>query len=245
MNARDRTGPRLSRLAAGSALVLAASVAACASPATIPASVVPSVAPTDATPSVAPTDATPSELATAPPASQEWVAVAPLRTDRTGFDAAVLGDGSVLVVGDDRDCEPGGAIAGSERAERYDGSADAWSDVDSLNKPRKSFATVTLADGSAMVLGGVNSDDVPFSSTKVFSAATGTWDSGPLMTVARAAPFAVTLRNGRVLVVSVLDPVRSIATSEVYDPSTGSWGQEAALPKRVLWLHALVALGDG
>ena len=82
------------------------------------------------------------------------------------------GDGTVLAVGDDFACHPGGAVPGSERAELLDPAEDAWAKVDSLNKPRKSPATVVLPDGSAMVIGGINSDDVPFSSTKLFSPET-------------------------------------------------------------------------
>ena len=100
---------------------------------------------------------------------------------RTGFDAVVLKDGTVLAVGDDFACYPGGAVPGSERAELYDPIADSWVEVASLNKPRKSPATVALADGSAMVMGGINSDDVPFSSTKLFSPETLTWANGPLL----------------------------------------------------------------
>ena len=95
---------------------------------------------------------------------------------RTGFDAVVLGDGSVLAVGDDFACYPGPAAAGSERAERYDPVGDAWIEAPSLNKPRKEPATVVLSDGSALVVGGLNDVEQPFSSTKRF--ATGTGDVG-------------------------------------------------------------------
>ena len=82
-----------------------------------------------------------------------------------------------------------------------DPATDTWVAAESLNKPRRWATTVALPNGSAMVLGGVNSDAEPFSSTKIISPATRTWTSGPLMTVARAYPDSVTLGDGRVLVV--------------------------------------------
>ena len=124
---------------------------------------------------------------------------------RTGFDAVVLGDGSVLAVGDDVACYPGPAAAGSERAERYDPVKNVWMEAPSLNKPRKEPATVVLSDGSALVIGGLNDVEQPFSSTKRFATGTGAWADGPLMTLGRQAPLGVTLPDGAVFVVSETD----------------------------------------
>ena len=164
---------------------------------------------------------------------------------RVGFDAALLGNGTVLAVGDDRACIPGGAETGSELAEIYDPEADRWSAAQSLNKPRKSPATVRLPDGSAIVIGGINDDDVPFSSTKIYSAANGAWADGPLLGVARGQPLAATIAGGRVLVLSDVSATdtAALSTTEIYDPSSGSWSRGASLTG--LRLHTLVALADG
>jgi hypothetical protein len=164
---------------------------------------------------------------------------------RTGFDAVVLGDGTVLAVGDDVACLPGPAEPGSETAERYDPVADAWAEVPSLNKPRKEPATVAMSDGSAMVLGGLNDTDQPYSSTKQFETETGTWTDGPLMVLGRAQPLAATVPDGRVLVLSHTgssseDPF----TSELLDPASGSWFATAPLPRQT-WFDQLVGLAGG
>jgi hypothetical protein len=156
-----------------------------------------------------------------------WVSSAPMLKDRYGFDAVVLGDGTVLAVGDDHSCQPGGAVPGSERADLYSPGSDTWTEADSLNKPRKSPATVGLRDGSAMVIGGINSDDYPFSSTKIFSTATGGWSDGPLLDRARGQPLAATLDDGRILVADFAGDT----TSEVYDPRTSDWSRAASLPE--------------
>jgi Kelch motif len=200
--------------------------------------------------------ATPSDLSSAPPTASpsaasspivfgEWRSAAPMTHARTGFDAVVLGDGTVLAVGDDRACLPGPAEPGSETAEQYDPVADAWAEVPSLNKPRKEAATVAMFDGSAMVLGGLNDVEEPFSSTKQFETETGTWTDGPLMVLGRSQPLAATLPDGRVLAVSHTgaaseDPF----TSEIFDPANGSWIETASLPRET-WIDAIVALAGG
>ena len=163
---------------------------------------------------------------------------------RQGFDAVLLGDGTVLAVGSDSACVPGGAEPGSETAEVYDPIADAWVEVESLNNPRKVPATVGLADGSAMVIGGINQADIGFSSTKVFSPETRTWSDGPLLEVARGFPFATLLRDGRVLVVSEGRTEGDRTTSEIYDPAAGSWSNAGAWRVGVS-VTGLVSLRDG
>lgn len=172
-----------------------------------------------------------------------WRAAASMGRERHGFDAVLLDDGTVLVVGSDWDCQPGPAVPGSETAEVYDPEADRWTEIDSLNKPRKEPATVG-ADGRALVLGGVNSDDVPFSSTKILDAATLAWTDGPLLQYARARPNAVRLDDGRILVVSEDGPRDSITTAELSDRSLTRWSLVRALPALVR-VEDLVALHDG
>ena len=164
---------------------------------------------------------------------------------RVGFDAVLLGDGSVLAVGDDHDCYPGPADPGSERAEVYEPAGDRWVEVESLNKPRKVPATVRLPDGSAMVIGGVNSDDVAFSSTKIFSSTTRTWADGPLLDVARGRPLAATLLSGRVLVASEVAAggTSGMTTTEIYDPVAGTWKRGPSLSP--VALNDLLPLADG
>jgi hypothetical protein len=175
-----------------------------------------------------------------------WVAAASMRRSRQGFDAVVLGDGTVLVVGDDFACHPGGAAAGSETAELYDPSTDTWTEVGSLNKPRKSFATVALSDGTALVAGGVNADDVPYSSTWVFDPSTRTWRTGGLLHEARAEPVMTGLSDGRVLILGGRG-VRlgtHLSTAEIFDPKSSSWTPTGSLPPTVEATH-VAALGDG
>jgi hypothetical protein len=165
---------------------------------------------------------------------------------RDGFGATVLGDGTLLVVGDDVDCAPGGASPGSETAERYDPVADTWSEAASLNKPRKGFAMVPTIDGGAMVIGGLNADDVSFSSTKRYDPDTDRWSDGPLLDIARGQPSAVAVGDGRIIVASSASEGETSATStaEIYAPWDGErWWDDGRMDE--IGVYRLYGLTDG
>jgi hypothetical protein len=164
---------------------------------------------------------------------------------RTGFDSVVLGDGTVLAVGDDTACLPGPAEPGSERAERYDPDTNTWTEAESLNNPRKSFATVRMADGRAFVIGGTNATDQLFSSTKLFDPASGSWADGPLLDVARGDPAAATLADGRVMVGSttIIQETNSTTTTEMLDAAATAWSNAA--PIEGLSITSFTALTEG
>ena len=104
----------------------------------------------------------PSDVATVSPSASTdlsgWVRsqVAPMLRARDGFRVQLLGDGTILVAGDDGACHPGPAEAGSETTERYDPVADEWTIAAALNKPRKDFAMVPAQDGGVLIVGGTN-----------------------------------------------------------------------------------------
>ena len=171
-----------------------------------------------------------------------WHRVAPMPRERAGFDAVLMGDGTVLVVGDD-DPSSDRAAPGSELVDVYDPATDTWRPAESLNKPRTRAATVVLPDGSAMVVGGTNGDGQPFSSTKVLATTTGSWGSGPLMKVARTSPEAVVLGSGHLLVVDQTDG-HPATTSELLGPREKAWTTRRTLPGQVVAIDALVRAGN-
>lgn len=231
------------------ALVTVALVASACGPATTrseppstPAGSDPATGPTT---TVAPsgTAPAPSPTSTQGPEHGTWQAAAPMGRERQGFEAVLLGDGTVLAVGSRSDC-PGGAEPGSEIAEVYDPVANSWSEVESLNRSRKNPAMVGMANGSGLVLGGVNSEDMPFSSTKIFDPVTRAWTDGPLLEYARGRPRAVRLDDGRVLVVSADGPDAFVTTAELSGSNPARWSLVRSLPSRVDVLE-LVALRGG
>jgi hypothetical protein len=172
-----------------------------------------------------------------------WSQAAPMPRERAGFDAVLMGDGTVLVVGND-DPSSDRAAPGSELVDVYDPATDTWRPAGSLNKPRTGAATVVGPNGTALVIGGTNSDGQAFSSTKILAAATGSWGAGPLMKIARSSPEAVVLGSGHVLVVDQADGHPANTTSELLSPRGTAWSTRRTIPGREVAIDALVRAGN-
>jgi serine protease inhibitor len=162
-----------------------------------------------------------------------WVPAGTLLAGRASTHAVALDDGRVLVVGSDNICTPGGAWDESAAAEVFDPATGSWSATESLNAPRDGFVAVALPDGRVLITGGMTSGDPavgPFgayTSTKLYDPRTGAWSATGLMEVARYAPVAALLHDGRVLVAggTYIDDAKqkNLASAEIYDPETGEW----------------------
>lgn len=167
------------------------------------ASGVPVPLPTATATDVAP-PTTPAAPSVSPGAGQgivtgSWEGTGTLSWPRHAPSAVLLGDGRVLVVGDE-----GGKYEGppevSRSAEIWDPETGDWKETDYLEKARGLFAAVTLLDGRALIAGGVNAKWESFSSAYVYDPATDRWTKTGLMDTARADPAAAVLKDGRVLV---------------------------------------------
>lgn len=184
-------------------------------------------------PAPVPTSDGPVSSPDAAPPVGVWLAAGAMVYPRIFFPSAVLADGSLLVVGDDG-CGLRIANDGSQRAEVYDPATGRWSEVGSLNKPRGVPDLVSLPDGSAMVLGGVNEQDESFSSTKLYSPANRSWSPGPLM-IRAGVLGAVALADGTVIAVTEGD-------TEILDPDSTAWRRST--PAEIV-VRQLVLLADG
>lgn len=140
--------------------------------------------------------ATPSDVA------GHWEAAGTMAIGRADPHAILLGDGRVLVVGN----ETGGhrtqeVLDDSATAEVWDPATGAWHTTESLNKPRGDFVAVPLVDGRVLVTGGLNQTGQSYSSTYVYDPRPGyeSWSKVGLLGTARTAPIAAVLPDGRVL----------------------------------------------
>jgi hypothetical protein len=178
-------------------------------------------------------------------------------------DAVQLGDGRVLVLS-----------GAATTAQTWDPPTNAWRSAEGLNKGRTKYVALPLADGRALVTGGENDDEVSFSSTYVFDPSSGTWSKSGLLAAARTSPSGATLKDGRVLVtggyfdnggptggtqpdvvlaafpgggiydVDIEPYAVAMATSELFDPASGSWTSTG--PMRYARVGApAVTLADG
>lgn len=195
--------------------------ASCGSPnATSPTSSTPTAAPSaiplpSATPGTSPSPTstvTPTPTPSlAPTAAGRWEATGSMALARGIPRAVLLGDGRVLVVGDDEGY-PGCVRPDSAQSETWDPGSGTWSAGPSLNAPRADFAALPVGGGGALVTGGVTAgtaapvagagDHQSYSSTYIYDPRSepATWSRTGLLGWARTLPTAVALLDGRVLV---------------------------------------------
>ena len=178
-----------------------------------PATISPSstAAPTDLHPATT-TSPVPSPSA----AARSWVDAGTMTTPRGTPHAVLLGDGRVLVSGND---ELGCLRPDTALTETWDPARGSWLAGPSLPKARGEFDMVALRDGRALVSGGINAGDPgAVDSQQAYSSAylvapvpDATWTKTGQLQTARVNPTAVVLQDGRVL----------IAGGEFLDARTG------------------------
>jgi len=157
------------------------------------------------------------------PATDRWVAAAPLGTPRAGHRGTLLGNGQVLVTG--------------PPLERYDPGADRWLPVtpppasSGDTATRAGFSVTPLPGGEALVAGGTVREDaactgrfcrsITLSDTQRYNPATDQWRADAPLTAPRSGHQAAVLPDGRVLVVGGGTPDVP-PTAELYTPPAGS-----------------------
>ena len=98
------------------------------------------------------------------------------------------------------------------------------SPIGSMQHPRASHTASLLPDDTVLVAGGFagsGSESRPYISTELFNPASGTFNTGPDMNVARSGHAAVVLKDNRVLLVGGWSgPLGVTNTAEIYDPDT-------------------------
>src|SRR5215469_6673416 len=104
-----------------------------------------------------------------------------------------------------------------------------WTPANHMNKARGFFVAVELLNGNVLVAGGFdgsirNPTKRIFPDAEIYNWHTGVWTAIAPMNTARAAPAAVRLENGRVMVIGGADEnFNFLDSAEIYDPMTGTW----------------------
>ncbi len=157
------------------------------------------------------------------PDSGVWTDTGSLLQARESHTATLLPSGKVLVAG--------GRIDGQlfASAELYDPDTGTWTATGSLHDARTGHTAALLPGGKVLVVGGWT-ERGSLASAEVYDPATGTWTATGSLTQSRYAHRATQLPGGKVLVVgglhAPLNPLASttrLASTEVYDPETGTW----------------------
>jgi hypothetical protein len=158
------------------------------------------------------------------PSQETWSKSGLLQTARTAASGAVLPDGRVLVVGGYFHHKPSyGWRSGPERvftADRRD--------------------SVLAVQGSERPLADIDPPNVgvALASAELWDPTTGTWGKTGSLTYARFGADAVTLDDGRILIVgsrsdegAVTVDRGAFTSAEIYDPATGRFSLTGDLPK--------------
>jgi len=217
------------------ALILAScGASSTASPSTVPE---PTAAPSAIATAPGPSTSAPTAIAT-PGTAGHWESAGDLAAGRAVPHVVRVGDGGVLVVGND-DCGydlldwgPFGCTCACIRidsriVEAWSPSSRRWTTVGPLSAPRADLAVVALADGRVLATGGVQElagkdperpwlaeeHHASLARTSIFDPGTGHWTRVGDMTTPRTAPIAAVLQDGRVLVAGGYD----------LDAPTGPW----------------------
>ncbi len=185
------------------------------------------------------------------PAAGTWSGTGSLNAPRDGFVAVALTDGRVLVAGGVTAAEPAeGAFGSYSSTKLYDAQTGTWSATGLLNVARYAPAGALLHDGTVLVAGGTyidSSTQRDLASAEIYDPEFGTWSRTGDFAAARTGAQAVTLADGRVLVVGGSGPDSGeplVATAEIYDPATATWTSAGSLGLG-REDFSLVALPDG
>ncbi|MGH9182667.1 MAG: Kelch repeat-containing protein [Acidimicrobiales bacterium] len=161
------------------------------------------------------------------PATGAWAPGPSMATARFEHTATPLTDGRVLVTGGLGPVD--GTVAPLASTEVYDPAANAFVSSTDLNEGRTNHASVRLGDGSVLVAGGAGgaNGDLALASAEVFDPGRGTWTAVSSLASPRSGETATLLDDGRVLVAGgeavSRGTRRSLASAEVFDPSTRRW----------------------
>ena len=159
---------------------------------------------------------------------------------RVGHAALPLPDGRVLMIG--------GFQEGTQTAttEIFDPASNAFTQGPNLLEALADPVAVVLRDGSVLVACGFSAH-TSIASAEVLDAGLTAFRSTDSLSTARSSHGGALLPDGRVIVIGGNtrgDTGTVLASSELYDPTTGTWsaGPDMSTPRHKL---AVVALADG
>lgn len=102
--------------------------------------------------------------------------------------------------------------------------AEVWKETKAPTVLRAGATLTSLADGTALLVGGSSAPSGAVAVTEVFDPKTETWKTLKPMLVARRDHSAIRLADGRVLVAGGHDALGvKLSSAELFDPATGAW----------------------
>ena len=176
------------------------------------------------------------------PSSSTWTTGPSLAHARFGHTAVALRGGRVLVVGGADALYPERLVSS---AELFDPPTGRWTSAGDIAGARSHFTLTALADGRALLTGGLAADgSTALRSTLLYDPTKNSWSAGPDLISSRAAHAAAILTDGRLLVTGGADQLGRLASSELYDSAANSWSSTGALQTQRS-NHVAIPLANG
>jgi hypothetical protein len=159
---------------------------------------------------------------------------------RSEHATAILGDGSILVIGG----EDGAEL--SPTVWRFDPGTETFTRYATLATGRAGHVAVALGDGNVLVYGGGRAlSESPVAEIIDTSAGAARPTRGPQPVVSRTHAAALLLGDGRVLIVGGTVTGAALSGAEIFDPATETFTPLAtAVPSR-RYSHTVTRLTDG
>ena len=176
------------------------------------------------------------------PATSKWTTVTPMSEPRLGHTLTLLGNGNVLATGGTTADTAAGAGGGQTirpdaTAEIYNVAANTWTMTSGgMSTPRFEHTATLLDDGRVLIAGGqgppIAGNTAALASTEIYDPAVDSFRKSNDMGEARFNHTASKLPDKTVLVVGGSGGTNgdtSLATAEVFDPTTSGWTHVGAL----------------
>ena len=168
-----------------------------------------------------------------------------LNTARYGHTATLLPNGDVLVAGG---LGVNGSYAPLASAEIYNQATGKWTVTSSMSVGRMAFTATLLPNGEVLVAGGSTYAASCFATAELYNPSTGQWKPTGSMAQPRCLHVATLLTSGDVLVAGGVESdfglQRTVATAELYNPSTGVWQTTGSLNVARVTAAALLQSGQ-
>jgi hypothetical protein len=171
------------------------------------------------------------------PASGTFLKVADMNVGRVFHTATLLADGQVLIVGGD-------SSDSSDTAELFDPVTGSFTLTGRMTAARLNHTATRLPNGKVLVAGGPGDT----ATAELYDPNTGLFTPTGNMATGRSQHTATLLPDGTVLMAGGLTMLNSIenetATTEIYDPASGSFRSGATMRQGRFW-HTATLLPGG